>query len=327
MGTMTHADRHDRARWIASGLPDAVVTIMFRDGTLPPPHAARWYDSSLTTEEITTFRRAGRQAPDVAFGRSLEAHGLPTDPAFVDNWEGFAAERILEAIDRGFTSGAQFAPWASTDADVTEVELLAPLASFAGFDPRKALAQLRAGRTREEIAFALEAGLKTKQASAWINRGLSAADAAAWSGAGFSASKASAWIEVVDDPEVARLLETLDIDVDAAREQRPEGGWTAHVVRRYVAIDAGASEDTADEWAATSLPDRKLARWVEAGVRPGDAAAWRELGLRPSEAAAWSAQGFAPGDAAEWRGTGVDPEVAARRRDAGVRPARTGVVG
>ena len=49
---MTHADRQDRARWIASGLPDAVVTIMFRDGTLPPPHAARWYDSSLTTDEI-----------------------------------------------------------------------------------------------------------------------------------------------------------------------------------------------------------------------------------------------------------------------------------
>ena len=36
---MNHADRQDRDRWIASGLPDAVVTIMFRDGTLPPPHA------------------------------------------------------------------------------------------------------------------------------------------------------------------------------------------------------------------------------------------------------------------------------------------------
>jgi hypothetical protein len=323
MGVMTHADRHDRERWIASGLPDAVVTIMFRDGTLPPPHAGRWYDSSLTTEEITTFRRAGRQAPDAAFAASLEARGLPTDLAFIETWDGFAAERILEAIDRGFTSGAQFAPWASTDADVTEVELLAPLASFDGFDPRKALAQLRAGRSQEEIGFALEAGLKPKQASTWISRGLSASTAAAWSRAGFSASKAAAWIEVVDDPEVAHLLQTLDIDVDAAREQRPEGGWTPHVVRRHVAIDAGASEDTADEWAATSLPDRKLARWVAAGVRPGDTSAWRELDFRPSEAAAWAAQGFAPADADVWRRTGVDPEVAARRRGAGVRPARS----
>ena len=330
MVTMTHADRHDRERWIASGLPDAVVTIMFRDGTLPPPHAARWYDSSLTTEEITEFRRAGRQAPDLAFAASLEARGLPTDPTFIETWEGFAAERILEAIDRGFTSGAQFAPWASTDADITEVEQLAGVVSsevvsseVASGDvgPAKALAHLRAGRTPDEIAYAATAGLKMKKALAWIDTGVSASAAAQWSSAGFSASSAAAWIDVVDDPEVARLLESVGFDVETAREQRPEGGWTAQVVRRRVALDAGATEESADEWAATSVPDRKLAKWVASGVGPHDAAQWLELDVRPREAADWSAHGFSPVDADAWRRAGVDPDIAARRRDAGVRPA------
>jgi hypothetical protein len=293
---------------------------MFRDGTLPPPHAARWYDSSLTTEEITEFRRAGRQAPDLAFAASLEARGLPTDPTFIETWEGFTAERILEAIDRGFTSGAQFAPWASTDADVTEVEQLADVAS-GDVGPAKALAHLRAGRTADEIAYAAAAGLKMKKALAWIDTGVSASTAAQWSSAGFSATSASAWIDVVDDPDVARLLESVGFDVETAREQRPEGGWTAHVVRRRVALDAGATEESADEWAATSVPDRKLAKWVASGVRPHDAAQWLELGVRPREAADWSATGFSPVDADAWRRAGVDPDIAARRRDAGVRPA------
>jgi hypothetical protein len=317
---MTRPDRHDRDRWIASGLPDAVVTIMVRDGTLPPPHAARWYDSSLTTEEIVEFRRAGRAAPDQAVVASLEARGLPTDPDFVDAWEGFDAGEILDAIDRGFTSGEQFAPWAATDADITEVEQLAVLDSFDGVNPSKALDQLRSGRTPEEIAFALESGLKSKKAKAWMSRGLSPATARQWSEAGFSASKAAEWIDVVDDPEVARLLRKLGFDVDSARDQRPEGGWTTHVVRRHVAVAAGAPDDLADEWASTSLPDRKLAVWVAAGVCPSDAAGWLELDFDPDQAAGWAALGFLPEEAGDWRRADVDPEIAARRRGAGVHP-------
>ncbi len=317
---MNHADRQDRDRWIASGLPDAVVTIMFRDGTLAPPHAARWYDSSLTTDEITEFRRSGRPAPDAAFAASLEARGLPTDTAFIETWTGFDAATILGAIDRGFTSGEQFAPWADTDADVTEAAQLAEVLS-GDTQPAKALGHLRAGRTPAEIAYADEAGIKVKKALDWIDRGLSAQAAASWSSAGFAASSASAWAEVVADPEVARLLESVGFDVDSAREQRPDEGWTTHVVRRRVALDAGAAEETADEWAATPLPHRKLAKWVASGVRPSDAAGWLERDVKPTEAARWSAGGFSPADADAWRATGVDPDIAARRRDAGVRPA------
>ncbi len=319
---MGHADRHDRERWIASGLPDAVVTIMFRDGTLPPPHAARWYDSALTTDEIAEFRRTGRPAPDVAFAASLEARGLPTDTAFVETWDGFDAATILDAIDRGFTSGEQFAPWATTDADITEAATLAPVLSD-GVKPAKALGHLRAGRTPAEIAYADEAGIKVKKALDWIDRGLSAQAAASWASAGFSAQGAAAWAEVVGDPDVARLLETVGFDVDRARDQRPEEGWTTHAVRCRVALDAGASEESADEWAATSLPDRKLAKWVASGVRPADAADWLEHGLRPADASSWAARGFSPADAVAWRRSGVDPDIAARRRDAGVRPATT----
>jgi hypothetical protein len=322
---MTHADRHDRARWLASGLPDAVITIMFRDGTLPPPHAARWYDSALTTEEIGEFRRTGRSAPDAAFVASLEACGLPTDPEFVARWDGFDSATILGAIDRGFTSGQQFGPWAATDADVTEVERLVAAGAVAQ-DPdpdltaAKTLAQLRSGRTPEEIAFARHAGIKVKNASAWMERGLASATARVWAEAGFSVSKTAMWIEVVDEPQVARLLESLGFDVETARAERPDGGWTTQVVRRHVAVAAGASADEADEWAATALPDRKLAKWVVAGVRPDEAAAWLELDARPAEAAAWSAQGFSPAEAQPWRLGDVAPDVAARRRDAGVRP-------
>jgi hypothetical protein len=319
---MTRADRQDRERWIASGLPDAVVTIMFRDGTLPPPHAARWYDSSLTTDEITEFRRSGRPAPDAAFAASLEARGLPTDIAFIETWEGFDAATILSAIDRGFTSGTQFAPWSTTDADVTEAALLADVTA-GDLKASKALAYLRSGRSPAEIAYAEAAGVKIKKASEWIDRGLPAEAAANWSSSGFSASSAADWAEVVADPEVARLLETVGFDVVSAREQRPEGGWTTQGVRRRVALDAGAAEETADEWAATTLPDRKLAKWVVAGVRPGDAAAWLSSDFKPREAARWAANDFSPTDAEAWRGSGVDADIAARRRDAGVRPATT----
>jgi hypothetical protein len=324
---MTHADRHDRNRWMASGLPDAVITIMFRDGTLPPPHAARWYDSALTTEQIGEFRRTGRAAPDAAFAASLEACGLPTDPDFVARWDGFDSATILDAIDRGFTSGEQFRPWAATDADVTEVEqLLAAGAVDTDADEpgsvTKAVAQLRAGRTAEEIAFARTAGIKAKHASGWMERGLSAEQARTWAAAEFPLGDAAAWIEVVDEPAVARLLESVGFDVDRARAERPDGGWTTHVVRRHVAVVAGASEDEADRWAATALPDRKLAKWVGVGVSPDDAASWLDLGFRPAEAASWSAQDFSPTDAQSWRSAGVTPDVAARRRNAGVRPAQ-----
>jgi hypothetical protein len=317
---MTRADRQDRDRWIASGLPDAVVTIMFRDGTLPPPHASRWYDSSLTTDEITEFRRSGRPAPDLAFAASLDARGLPTDSAFIETWTGFDAATILAAIDRGFTSGEQFAPWAGTDADVTEAAQLAGVLS-GDVGPAKALGHLRSGRTPAEIAYADEAGIKMKKVTDWIERGLSAQAAASWSSAGFSAASAAAWAEVVADPAVARLLESVGFDVDTAREQRPAEGWTTRVVRRRVALDAGASEETADGWAATPLPDRKLTKWVASGVRPSDAASWFDRDVRPAEAASWSAAGFSPADADAWRASGVDPDIAARRRNAGVRPA------
>jgi hypothetical protein len=306
-------------------LPDAVITIMFRDGTLPPPHAARWYDSSLTTEEIGEFRRTGRTAPDAALVASLEACGLPTDADFVARWEGFDSAAILDAIDRGFTSGEQFGPWAATDADVTEVDQLVA-AGAIDRDPEpdrsaaKAVAQLRAGRTAEEIAFARHAGIKVKQASAWMEQGLSAPTAGVWAEAGFSVSKAAMWLEVVVEPQVARLLESLGFDVDTARAERPEGGWTTHVVRRHVAVAAGASVASADEWASTELPDAKLAKWVASGVRPDEAVAWLEFDVRPAEAAAWSAQGFSPADAQSWRAADVAPDVAARRRSAGVRP-------
>jgi hypothetical protein len=316
---MTHADRQDRERWIASGLPDAVVTIMFRDGTLPPPHAARWYDSSLTTDEIVEFRRSGRPAPDAAFAASLEARGLPTDVAFVEVWQGYDAATILGAIDRGFVSGEQFTPWSDTDADVTEAAQLADVTA-SGVEPSRALAHLRSGHTPDQIAYAQVAGVKVKKAPEWIDRGVPATTAARWSAAGFSASTAATWVDVVDDPDVARLLESIGLDVESAREQRPEGGWTTQVVRRRIALDVGAGEDSADEWAATSLPDRKLAKWVATGVRPVDAAEWLALDFRPREASNWAANGFSPADADTWRRSGIDPDVAARRRDAGVRP-------
>jgi hypothetical protein len=320
---MTHADRQDRARWIASGLPDAVVTIMFRDGTLPPPHAARWYDSSLTTDEIVEFRRSGRPAPDAAFAASLEARGLPTDVAFVEAWQGFDAATILAAIDRGFVSGEQFTPWADTDADVTEASRLIDVTA-SGVEPSDALAQLRSGHTPDQIAYAKVAGVKVKKAPDWIGRGVPATTAARWSAAGFSASAAAMWVDLVDDPEVARSLESIGLDVDSAREQCPEGGWTSHAVRRRIALDAGARDDSADEWASSALPDRKLAKWVTTGVRPADAAQWLAFDFRPREAADWAANLFSPADAATWRGSGIDPEIAARRRDAGVRPPITG---
>lgn len=316
---MTREDRHDRERWIASGLPDAVVTIMFRDTTLPPPHAARWYDSSLTTEEIVEHRRAGRAAPDVAFESALAARGLPTDRGFVEAWEGFSAEQILDAIDRGFTSGDEFAPWAHTDVDISEVRRLDVLGPVE-FDRVKAVSQLRAGATPEEIAFSLESGLKVKKVRAWMRRGLSAATAREWSENGFSARETARWAEVVADPDVARSLVAIGFDLVAASEQRPDGGWNALTLRRHAAIAAGADEESADAWAATSLPDRKLAAWVGSGVHPGDAGDWRELDFGPGEASLWAARGFSPADADAWRRSGVDPEIAARRRDAGVRP-------
>ena len=296
---------------------------MFRDGTLPPPYAARWYDSTLTTEEIVEFRRAGRPAPDAARAAALEALGLPTDAAFVDAWEGFDAGQILDAIDRGFTSGAQFSPWAATDADITEVEQLGLLGSPDRFDPAKVLAQLRAGRSPEEIAFAIESGIKPKKVSGWMDLGMSAAAASAWSNAEFSAGKAAAWIDIVEDPEVARMLESIGFDAETAREQRPEGGWSTHVVRRRVAADAGAPYDVADEWASSAIPTRKLSAWVATGVGPADAVGWLPFDLRPAEVATWAAHGFTPDDADSWRRAGIDPDVAARRRDAGVRPPAT----
>ena len=122
---MTHPDRQDRQRWIASGLADAVVTIMFREGTLPPPHASRWYDSSLTTDEIVEFRPsrscgAGRRLRGVARGAwPPDGHGIRRDVGRVRrrtdprcDRPGLHLRRTVRAVvddgrrrDRGRTAG------------------------------------------------------------------------------------------------------------------------------------------------------------------------------------------------------------------------------
>ena len=277
------------------------------------------YDSSLTTDEITEFRRSGRPAPDVAFAASLEACGLPTNFSFIETWTGFDAATILGAIDRGFTSGEQFAPWTDTDADVTEAAQLAAVPS-GKVEPAKVLEHLRAGRTPAEIAYADEAGIRVKKVPDWIERGLSAQAAASWSSAGFSASSVAAWAEVVADPAVASLLESVGFDVDTARGSAP-----TRAGRRTSFGAASPSmweppRETADDWAATTWP---IASW-RSGSRAGSAVGRCRLvaARRPADrGGALVGRRVLARRADAWRGTGVDPDIAARRRDAGVRPA------
>lgn len=253
---------------------------------------------------------------------SLARHGLPTDRQFAETWAGFSPEQILDAIDRGFTSGEQFAPWADTDVDIAEVDELAPLESFE-FDRATALAQFRNGAAPAEIAFSLESGLKIKKVQAWMRRGLSAATAQQWSSAGFTAKETARWVDVVADPDVARSLVALGFDPAAAGERRPDEGWTPLTVRRHVAGIAGADGDTADAWAATTLPDRKLRAWVRSGIPPAEAVAWRDQGFGPRRAAIWFDLSFSPTEASAWHTADVTPDIAARRRAAGIRPPAT----
>jgi hypothetical protein len=265
-------------------------------------------------------RRVGGDTVDVA--ADLAALGLPTDRTFLERWDGFSAEQILDAIDRGFVSGEQFAPWVGTDADIAEVHELAPLEHLE-VDPAAVLAQLRSGATPAEIAFSVESGLKITKVQSWIRRGLSATAAHDWSAAGFSAKETARWAEVVADPDVAVTLLELGFDPAAAAAQVPEDGWTRSTVRRHVALLAGADVDSAVTWAATSLPDRKLRAWVESGVAAAEAEAWRSHGFGPRAAADWAVSSFAPAEAEAWRRADVSPEVAARRRAAGARPPAT----
>ncbi len=309
---MLYEDRQDRERWLASGLPDAVITIMFRDGTLPPPSAARWYDSGLTTEEIAEYRRTGRQAPD--------AFGLPSDPAFLANWDGMSPPQILAAIDRGFISAAQFRPWEDTDADAVEVERLAGIAHLEGFKPGAAVRAVREGRTPEEIGFGLVAGIPLKKVGPWIEGGLDARAAGAWSAAGFSARKTVAWRAVTDDPDLARRLKALGFDADSAAAARPDEGWSPWTIRRHLAMRAGCADWDVDRWAQASLPAEQLEHWIRAGVDPEAAEGWYARDVDPAEAAVWAAEDFTPDGAAEWRAAGISPAIAARRRAAGVHP-------
>lgn len=307
-----HADRLDRDRWLASGMPDAMVTIMLRDGTLPPPSAARWYDSGLTTAEITEYRRTGRDAPD--------ALGLPADAAFRATWDGLPSGTVLAAIDRGFLSAEHFRPWADTDADVSEVEQLAGAARFDGFDPKAALRSLRGGRPPAEIEFALASGITMKKASKWIDEGFDAATARSWSESGFSARRAGEWREVTDDSTAAARLVSLGFDPESALAARPPDGWSQATVRRELAARAGSFDWDLERWVQSAIADDELEAWVTAELGPELAAAWHAAGVAPLVAAAWARAEFTPPDAAPWLAAGVDPQVAARRRAAGVLP-------
>lgn len=307
-----HEDRQDRDRWIASGMPDAVVTIMFRDGTLPPPSASRWYDSGLTTDEILDARRTGRPAPDPL--------GLPADADFLASWDGLSPAEILGAIDRGFVSADHYRPWAATDADASEVEPLADIATLDGFAPRDAVRQLRAGRTADEIRFAVESGIDAKKAMRWMERGMSAAEARSWKAAGFSSAKAAEWRQVTGDPHLARRLKALGFDAAGAASARPDAGWSPWEIRRHLAVRGGAPEWEIDRWADAELPDERLEVWIRAAVGPEAAEGWYAREIEPDEAREWAANDFTPDGAGAWRAAGIAPRVAARRRAAGVHP-------
>jgi hypothetical protein len=245
---------------------------------------------------------------------------VPSDPAFLANWEAMTPAEILAAIDRGFTSAAHYRPWADTDADAVEVERLAAVAHLPAFEPASAVRALRDGRTAEEIGFSLEAGIGLKKVARWMEGGLDAGAARAWSSAGFSARKAAEWRSVTDDPDLARRLESLGFDPASAAAARPDEGWSAWSIRRHLAVRAGSPDWDVDRWAQASLPEEQLERWIRAGVDPEAAEGWYARDVDPVEAAVWAAADFTPDGAAEWRAAGIAPSIAARRRAAGVHP-------
>lgn len=310
-----HENRQDRERWVASGMPEAMVTIMFRDGTLPPPSAARWYDSGLTTEEIAEYRRSGRAVPDPL--------GLPSDPTFHSTWEGLSSEDILAAIDRGFVSADHYRPWAATGADAREVEQLAGAARLDGFDEADAIRQLRAGRTPADIEYSLRSGIRPKKVARWVEQGFDADAARAWSSAGFSTRKAGAWRPVTDDPSVATRLKALGFDPDTALAARPHDGWSPWSIRRELVAQAGAHDWDIDRWVQSPIADDHLAGWVATELGPDLASAWAATGAAPADATAWAGAGFDPLDAVAWRAADIEPHVAARRRAAGLHPPAT----
>lgn len=181
-----------------------------------------------------------------------QSHGIPTDFETVHRWRPLDGATVLVAIDRGFTSAAEFTPFA--DLDVTADDVRPYLERHA--DPIEAKASWLAERT--DVAASvwviwLRAGYTTDEAEVWIKLSVTPGTALTWGQHGFKASDARPWIR-----------SGFKSPVEAS-------SWKAS---RF-------SAKSAAEWSTEGFAPTVAARWARAGVDVGVAARRRDAGLGP----------------------------------------------
>lgn len=275
--------------------------------------------------------------------RNLQAAGLRATAENLSRWGDLPAEKIIDAIDRGFPAARDYIALADLLADYSEATRWPPrqlrliVAGFseaaadeidvtfslapetaarwleAGFSEQILLAWLRSGdwwsasatNTREVLEWA-SLGFSPEQRSKWLSSQLTLAEAQRFTPKPFTIARALSWVS--RGWQLAEAEEWLE---NGFKKPADALDW------REAGLTAIAAKDLRDLGFQTH---REVAEWTEAGFTAGRAGTWLAAGVsRADEARSWLKH-FTTDESMAWLRTGITLQVALRRQSAGIKP-------
>lgn len=158
---------------------------------------------------------------------ALSSVGIPPSSENISRWEGLSGEEILNAIDRGFPSCAEFRRDGTIKADYSEIALLTPKeAELArtGISLRLAARLAELESTTRFILVWLNKGFSGTELIKWERKGIRAFIAVDWRSAGFTAIETVAWrAEGFTDSSLARKWLDSGVDPKSAARRHAAG--------------------------------------------------------------------------------------------------------
>lgn len=271
---------------LAALLPD--IQKWFTVG-IQPTEALQWLELGNTPREAALAKEAGLRPCSTP--AEIRLAGLSLSKENLSRWHGLNHKQILGAIDRGFTSAEDYAPFASSTIDSTEVARLRESAP-EGF-PNHLLQRygelVSAGVSRSFAAELSEFDkLLVKQIVELERLGLDSKLISEWCRGVGNHSIRMAWLELEEPPTF----------IDAEPWIRKELGAKDYA-RFKDLMRAGMTSFDASWWAACGISPDDVQVWIELSYSSATATlGWKSLHMSAKDVATVKSRGI--GDTKEF---------------------------
>ena len=244
---------------------------------LQPSEALQWLELGNTPREAALAKDAGLRPCSTP--TEIRLAGLSLSKENLSRWHGLNHKQILGAIDRGFTSAEDYAPFASSTIDSNEVARLRKSApeGFPSHFLQRFGELVSAGVSR---SFAAELSkfdkLLVKQIVELERLGLDSRLISEWCRGIGNHSIRMAWLELEEPPSF----------IDAQPWIRKELGAKDYAKFKDL-MRAGMTSLDASWWATCGIPHYEVEVWIELGYSSAtDTLGWKSLHMSAGDVAA-----------------------------------------